>query len=520
MKRIRFWMTGIMVVGLPGCMVGPNYHTPSTTMPSSFSAIEPSTRPTTQVTTQPAIATASTRPVDIAKWWQSFDDPELDSLVDRAITTNFDLEIALTRLQEARTMEVAVNGRELPVAGASGAAGRGSGTNSTKGRISAPLNAGSNTTGLKEITQVVGFDAGWELDLFGRYRREAEAAGYDMQAAAENRNAVLIAVVSDVARAYMDLRAFQMRLSIIQDNIRIEQQSVNVVQQRFDRGITNELDLALAKRQLATLQSQLAPLEDQIVVAQRRLTVLLGTYPDALNEELSHPVALPQVPEQIQTGLPVDLLRRRPDILEAERQLASSTAQVGALTANLFPRLGITAGLGLQGQGLGREPAKNTFLWSVGPTAYWPLLDFGTLDALIDVQDLRTHELLVDYKRSIVNAITEVENSISGYDAEQNRLANLADALLASNRAATLASERYDRGLTDFLNVLDAERQLYELQDQYAVAQETAILQFISLYKGLGGGWENYQNIPPIRRPQPAIIATVERILSPQDPER
>ena len=222
-------------------------------------------------------------------WWKSFGDPELDSLIDRALAANFDLEIALTRLQEARTAEIVVEGGALPEIDASGALAGGTGTNSTKGRVEGPLNAGTNTTGLKEITQVVGFDAGWELDLWGRYRREIEAARDDTQAAAEARNAVLITVISDVARAYMDARSLQMRLKIAQDNIRIEQATVEVVQQRFDRGLTNELDLALARRQLATLQSEITPLEEEITVAQRRLAVLLGEYPEDLRVELDQP---------------------------------------------------------------------------------------------------------------------------------------------------------------------------------------------------------------------------------------
>ncbi len=216
---------------------------------------------------------------------------------------------------------------------------------------------------------MVGFDAGWELDLFGRYRREIEAAGDQTQAMLEQRNAVLITVVADVARAYMDYRGLQARLSIAQDNIGIEQQTVNVVQERFNRGLTNELDLALARRQLETLQSELPPLYDQLVVAQRRIAVLLGEYPGKIQSELAKPVPLPLVPENIAPGLPVDLLRRRPDIREAEREVAQATANVGVATANLFPRVAITAGIGMQGQGLGRAPALNSFLWSAGPSA-------------------------------------------------------------------------------------------------------------------------------------------------------
>jgi len=498
MSAAKYWSVVVVTAVLGGCAVGPDYHTPSTTMPSAFSAAPP-----------------STQPANITDWWESFGDPELDSLIDRALAANFDLDIALTRLQEARTAEVVVEGGALPEIDASGALAGGTGTNSTKGRVEGPLNAGTNTTGLKEITQVVGFDAGWELDIWGRYRREIEAARDDTQAAAEARNMVLISVISDVARAYMDARSLQMRLKIAKDNIKIEQATVEVVQQRFDRGLTNELDLALARRQLATLQSEITPLGEEITVAQRRLAVLLGEYPEDLRVELDQPASLPDLPRRIETGLPLDLLRRRPDIREAERQLAANTALIGARTADLFPQVAITAGAGLQGQGLGKTPPGNSFIWSAGPTAYWPLLDFGALDALIDIQDLRTHEALVNYKKIIVNAVEEVENALTAYSAEQDRLEDLNEARVASQRAVTLANERYDRGLTDFLNVTDAERQLYEIQDQYAIAQENVIVQYIAIYKSLGGGWEAYQKIPAVRKPQPAIIASVREVISP-----
>jgi NodT family efflux transporter outer membrane factor (OMF) lipoprotein len=512
MKYHKFICCVAGAVCLAGCTVGPNYHVPATTMPIAFTPVPASTQPTT--------ANAATRPVDIARWWQSFDDSELNSLVERAVANNLDLDIALTRLQEARTQEVVIEGGALPMVDMSGAAARGSGTNSTKGRVGAPLNAGSNTTGLKEITQVVGFDAGWELDLFGRYRRELEAAHDETQAAMEERNAVLIMVVADVARSYIDVRTLQMRLVLLQDNLRIEQQSVEVVQQRYTLGFTNELDLALAKRELATLQSQLAPLQSNVVVAGRALAVLLGEYPAQITQELNQPGASPQLPDRFQAGLPIELLRRRPDIREAERGVAASTALVGSAMANLFPRVAVTAGVGIQGQGLGRTPAMNSFLWSAGPSAYWPVLDFGELDAMIDIQELRTHEALVNYKKTILDAVQEVDDAISVYASEQDRLRDLSNALVASQRAVTLANQRYNRGLIDYLNVLDAERQLYQLQDQYAIAQEGVVIQFIALYKGLGGGWESYQSIPSIKKPQPAIIATFQRVGSPEDPEK
>lgn len=497
-----------LALGLAGCTVGPNYHTPQMKLPEGFAAAS---------NAQTALG-AGHEAIDPAKWWHALNDAELDSLIERAIQANPSLEIALTRLQEARTYEAVVAGVALPYLDASAGAARGTGSNLARGRIAPPLNAASNTAGLEHITSIVGFDAAWEIDLFGKYRREIEAARYDTQAFAAARSAVLVTVVSDVVRAYLDMRGLQTQQAVLGQNIRSAQKSLELVQARFDRGITNELDLTLARRQLATLQAQVAPLGSQISATQYAIAVLLGQFPEDLAKELAKPELIPQIPDQIDAGLPLDLVRRRPDVLEAERQLAGATARIGVATANLFPRLALTAGAGWQGQGLGVTPVSNQFIWSAGAAAMAPLLDFGTLDALVSVADLRTHELLINYKQTVLRAVQEVDGAMSGYTAQQDRLRNLGEALAASQRAVSLASQRYDRGLTDFLNVVDAERAEYDLEEQYAAAQVAIGEQFVALYKGLGGGWEQYQSIPPVRQPQPAIVAAFRRLLNPEDP--
>jgi NodT family efflux transporter outer membrane factor (OMF) lipoprotein len=498
-----------IVICLTGCEVGPNYHTPNTPMPGGYVAA-----------TQPASGPA-TRPVDLARWWQSLGDPRLDDLIEQAIVNNPDAQIALLRLQEAREQEAAIGGTAWPYVGVTAAAGRGSGNNSVKGRDSPIIDSGTNTSKFKEITEVAGFDSAWEIDLFGYYRRQIEAARYDCQAAAEARNAVLISLISDVARAYMDARALQLRLAIAEQNIRTEQQTTDLVQVRFQRGLTNELDVALAHRQLATVEAQVAPLAASLESAQHRLAVLEGAYPEDLADgDLSAnappPKTLPLPPMQIETGLPLDLLRRRPDIRAQERALAAATARIGVDTANLFPRVALTGAVGIEGQGLGRSPQTTGFLWTIGPALYWPVLDFGTLDALIEVQNLRTREQLIQYKKTVLAAVQEVDDAIANFDAEREHLRHLDDALAASERSVDLATQRYNRGLTDFLNVLDAEREMYELEDEDAQAQETVVLQFIAVYKGLGGGWEMYQSIPPVHQPMPAIVAMVQRAAATQ----
>lgn len=498
----------VLGVGLAGCAVGPDYHTPKMKLPDGF----------VSASDAQSAAGAGHEAVDPATWWKALNDAKLDSLIERAIKANPSLEIALTRLQEARTFETVVAGRALPDLEASAGAGRGTGSDSTRGRVASPLTSASNTAGLTQITTVAGFDAAWEIDLFGKYRREIESARYDTQAFAAARSAVLVTVVADVVRAYLDMRGLQTQYAVLGQNIRSAQKSLDLVQARFDRGIINELDVTLARRQLGTLQAQLAPLAAQISAVQYAIAVLLGQYPEEMAKELAKPELIPQIPDQIDAGLPLDLLRRRPDVIEAERLLASATAQIGVATANLFPRLALTASAGAQAQGFGVTPEISRSIWSAGVGAFWPLLDFGTLDGVANIADLRTHELLVNYKQTVLRAVREVDSAMSSYAAQQDRLRNLGEALAASERAVSLASQRYDRGLTDFLNVVDAEREQYGLQEQYAAAQVAVGEQFVALYKGLGGGWQQYQSIPPIRQPQPAIVAAFRRLLYPEDP--
>jgi outer membrane protein TolC len=223
------------------------------------------------------------------------------------------------------------------------------------------------------------------------------------------------------------------------------------------------------------------------------------------------------VPAAVEPGIPLDLLKRRPDIQLAERQLAASTARIGVATADLYPQVSLVAAIGAQAQSWG-SPNIGKHIWSFGPGAVWPVLDFGTLDAKVDVAHLATHAALVEYRRTIIDAVQEVDGAVARYSAEQSRLKSLGDAMLAGQRAVDLANARYERGLTDFLNVVDAEHQFYTLQEQYAAAQVAQGEEFVKLYKALGGGWENYQSVPAIRRPQPAILAAFRRALSPASP--
>jgi NodT family efflux transporter outer membrane factor (OMF) lipoprotein len=455
--------------------------------------------------------------VDITGWWRALHDRELDSLIDRAIAASPTLEIALNRLQEARAQEAVVIGAALPSSEASEGGALGTGTDLARGRASQTLVSAENGAGVSQVTNLVGFDAGWEIDVFGKFRRAIESAQYDVEAAVADRNMVLVSLIADVTRAYLELRALQMELGVLRRDAVVAQKYVDFVQERFNRGITNELDVTLAQREYAQLQAQIPPLIAQIKAARYVIAVLIGEFPENLGNELASPGVLPALPARIRAGLPIDLLRRRPDIVEAERQLASATALIGFATADLFPQIAVTGSFGWQqGPGLTRAPINP--IWSVGPAVAAPLLDFGRLDAIVEKADFRSRELLFNYKQTVLNAFREVDTAIDAYTAQQERLRHLAEALTAARRAVTLATERFDRGLIDSLNVIDAQRQEYEIQQQYVFAQESAAAQFVTLYKSLGGGWEDYQIFPPIPRPLPAVAAAFKSLLAPNAP--
>jgi NodT family efflux transporter outer membrane factor (OMF) lipoprotein len=505
--------------GLASCAVGPNYHTPQIGVPSQYHAV---------VAAMPAAASApgqaqgngitAPSPIALADWWHALNDPELDALIDRAVEANPDVLIALDRLQQAREYEAGLIGTALPAGGATGAYGRGTGDDLARGRAAEGLVSADNPHGVNHINAIGGFDAVWEIDVFGKIRREIEEARYNRQAAADARDAVLVTVIADVARSYVDLRGLQVRDSVLRAAVDVLQQSQRIVTIRYQRGITNELDVTLADRELATFQAQLAPVEAQIAAAQYAIATLLGQYPEQLVQELSQKALIPTVPAGVQTGLPLDLLRRRPDLMEAERELASANAQIGVATANLFPQFIVGGAVGFQRADLGTPSAAGEHIWSAGPGAIWPLLDFGTLDAEVQAANLQTRAALVNYKSVIQQAVQQVDTTVQAFTAAQASLKDLGDALVAAQRAVTLANQRYDRGLTDFLNVVDAEREQYSIEEQYVETQTTVAEQFVALYRYLGGGWQNYQQVPAIVRPLPAVLAIFRDTLARDNP--
>lgn len=494
-----------MVASLSGCALGPDYAAPETPMPIGF---------------QPQaggglLRSSSSASLDLAQWWRSLHDRELDSLVARALDSNLNLEIALDRLEASRAQLVVVGDRALPVAGATAGGGVGTGSDETKGRVSQALRAGENAAGLKSINEGGGVDAEWEIDLFGKIRREVEAQNADAEALQDARDWVFVSIAADVARAYLDMRTQQRRLVVLGEEIKAARGNLDLAQTRFGRGLTNEMDVSLAQRQLATLQADVAPLAAQVEISRHAIAVLLGRFPEEMAKELGGSGPIPSLPANIPVGLPVDLLRRRPDIREAERHLAAANARIGAAIADLFPSVVLTGAGGAQGGFRSTSGVPITWIGSLGPSVSMPLLDFGALDARIEIADLETRGLLATYRQTILTAVQQVDDAVASYRAQQERLGDLDRALAAARQATQLATERYDRGLTDFLNVLDAEREEFDLEQRHVATRQTEADELVALYKALGGGWPPNEVIPPLRPLQPALIAAAKHLMAP-----
>jgi NodT family efflux transporter outer membrane factor (OMF) lipoprotein len=489
---------------LAGCSLGPEYFTPDAAVPASF-------------TTPPAgNGPQSGAKADLWQWWRTLHDRQLNELIDLAIANNIDLKIALDRLQQARLQLIVIGAQAVPQLNGGVGGGTGTGTDETKGRVAQALRDGDNNTGLKKISGVGGLDAEWEIDIFGKIARRIESQVYTAEALKEARDWVYVVIAADVTRLYVDLRARQERLQILYRNIETSRKILDLAQTRLDRGLTNELDVLLARRQVETLQADVEPLKAQIAANAYAIAVLVGDYPENISRRLLRAGPVPRLPARAPAGTPVDLISRRPDIREAERLLAAAVADIGARTADLFPSVAITAGAGAQTGPRSGSTIPITWIGSIGPAVTAPILDFGALDAKIEIADYRAHELAGVYKQLILTAIQQVDEANAAYQGFRASVRSFDAALDAARQATKVATERYDRGLTDFLNVLDAERQQFTLEQQRAEGLRLAGDSFVALYKALGGGWPPDEIIPPVRRPDPAVVAAVKRLV--QDP--
>ena len=457
-----------------GCAVGPDYHSPTAaTAPAHWS--------------ESLAGGEKATPADLAGWWKTFNDPELDALIDRAVHSNLDLRIAQARVREARAQYGIAASALAPSADASGSDSREQASHHQPVIGSVPV---PPATPFDNQVYQAGVDASWEIDVFGGRRREVEAARANVGASEFGERATLMVLLGDVARNYVDVRGYQRRLAIAAENISAQRQGLAITQDRFAHGLATDLDVEESSTLLAETQAEVPALEAGLQASMHRLGVLLGGEPGALLAELSTRAPIPTSPEVVPVGLPSDLLLRRPDVRQAERQLAAATANIGVARADLFPKFYLTGAAGYQSVSAGDWFSSGSSFWSIGPSVQWKIFDAGRVRANIRVHDARQEAALAAYERTVLTAFEEVENGLTSYAKEQVRDRSLQDAVATSQKSLALANRLYANGLTDFLRVLDAERSLYDAEDRLAQSDKAISGNLVSLYESLGGGWQ------------------------------
>jgi len=453
-----------------GCaMTGPDFKTPDAKVADEWTDGD-----TPGINNQP--------PVD-SQWWKIFNDPVLDTLVQTAYEQNLSLQIAGLRVLEARAQLGIVTGNLYPQ------------SQSLSGNYS--YNRGKKTplTDRYFNQAGVGFDAGWELDFWGKFRRGIESADANLIANIASYDDVLVTLTAEVARNYVLIRTLEERIKLAKENITIQQRSLELTTNQFETGSVTELDMQQATTQLRNTQASVPNLLISLEQAQHALSILMGMPPQDLNNILGDTHGIPTAPAEIATGIPADLLRRRPDIQQAELQAAAQSAQIGIADAELLPSFTLLGSIGWNVNDAGNNDISDLFdstnlAFSTGPSFQWKILNYGRLKNQVRVQDARFQQLLVNYENVVLNAAGEVENAISGFLHSTVEAGYRKQSAAAAKRSADLSMLQYAEGVSLYQSVLDATRSLASQQDAYAVTQGNIATNVIALYKALGGGWE------------------------------
>ena len=453
-------LIGLLLAG--GCAVGPTYRAPAEA-------------PAVLAAAAPADLTAAPPAAD---WWRAFPDPELDSLIRRALAANLDVRQAVARVDQARALFHGAGLDLLPH------------VTSEAGYSRSDQQAPGFGPQRLDIEQAdLGFDAAWEIDLFGRIRHEVEAARAESDAAGADLANVQVSVAAEVARNYLELRGAQARRAVAERNAQTERETLRLTTIRVEAGYGDPVDAQSATARLKATEASIPPLRTEEMQAGYRLAVLLGERPGGLDGEFA---ALPPQAARA-AALPLgdvsDLLRRRPDVRAAERRLAAETARTGAATADLFPRVRITGFVGLLSGNVGDLFSKGAKAWSVSPTVTWPAFDIGGARARLRAQQAKGEESLAAYRQTALRAIEDLDDAVAAYGQRQQQVARLAEQVDAARRAEELAGIRYREGGIDFLRVLDADRARLEAEDSLTQAQTAANTDVVAIYKALGGGW-------------------------------
>ena len=495
-----------------GCTVGPRYVAPKPSLPAHWAGPQPGgatagaapaapTPAPAQGTALPgevlpSLSQLREQPAQLMRWWRSFHDATLDALMTRALRANLDLRVAVVRTGEAMVQ------RDINLAGRWPSLSANASYDYERLSESTPQGALIGSAGRIAIPGVgrldipnpfnqyqLGLAASWELDLFGRLRRTAEASNATLQVSLEDQHAVQVSLLAQVAQSYLQLRGAQAREAIAQQDLSSAQDLLQLTRQRYEAGLATELDVRNAAAQASQTQATLPQLELVATQAMHQLALLLGAEPESLRAQLQGPATIPAVPSIVPIGLPAELARRRPDIRQAEASLHAATAQIGVAVAELYPRLTLSANGGFQSETLGSLLGWSSLFGSVGPALDIPLFDRGRWKS-VRLYDLRAREAALQYQSTVLQALREAEDAASAYREDQRQRQWLTDTVAQNRAALALARQRYQSGLTDFIDVLDVQRTLQQ-NEQGLIVSTTAVSQdLVGLYRALGGGWQ------------------------------
>ena len=498
-KKAKRRLATVVLIGtaaMPGCTVGPEFERPGWTSPLSWfsSPKQPVKRP---------LSLPVAEPIDAA-WWNLFKDPVLTELEKRVAGENLDVKAAGVRFAESRAQLGFARASEFPTLNGRASYVRQQASNngvfavipSAAGATAANGAFGNSTGGVRgrglqpfDLFQG-GFDASWEVDLWGRVERSVESATATSEAANEAQRSALLSSLAEVAHDYIQLRGVQAQLDIARENVRTSRQSLNLTQQRAAGGVTTDLDVANASAQLRTTLAAIPALEQQEAQLINALSLLLGQPPNALRTSLAVARPVPPVPPLVPVGVPSELARRRPDIRQAEAQLHAATADIGVAQANFYPSLNLSGSMGLQALQFGRVFDLHSKQYSVGPGLTIPIFQGGQLRSTLQLREAAQQEAAITFQRTVLQAWHDVDNALTSYRTEQTRRDQLIQAVADNRRALGLAQSRYQQGVADFLTVLVAQSSLLGAQQQLASSTTAVSANLVALYKALGGGWE------------------------------
>lgn len=468
---------------ISACMkVGPDYSPPPTTVAPEW--IEASDE------------RLSSRPADYRDWWKAFDDLALGRIIDAAYRENFSLKIAAARVLEARAqLGIAIGGlfpqRQQATGSLSFIRSSESSAAGAASRASSAQGGGQNSFWQNQLE----LNAAWEIDFWGRFSRAVEAADASLNASLADYDSALVSLTADAATLYIQIRTLEKRLDIAHQNLDLQRESLRIAEARFSGGASSERDLAQAETLLFNTQAGIPILEAQLRQAKNALSVLIGLPPCDLAEFLEGHREIPAPPPYVSTGIPADLLRRRPDIRGAELQAAAQSARIGVAKADLYPAFSLTGSIGLQASTIGRAQLSDIFKAGAlsatgGPSFQWNILNYGTITNNVRVQDARFQALLLAYRDAVLKAQKEVEDSLAGFLRTQENSDYLARSAAAAKRSADLALIQYQQGSTDYTTVLIAQQALLAAQDSLAASMGSISTNLVALYRALGGGWQ------------------------------